>query len=80
VEPEQVTLAEVEARLEGGDRDDVGEIFALADEANYSGAELKATDFERWTGIVRRQLASEQPLASEHPVASEFQFASDTEP
>jgi hypothetical protein len=56
VEPEHVTLAEVEARLEGGDRDDVGEIFSLADEANYSGAHLKATDFERWTEIVRRQL------------------------
>jgi hypothetical protein len=58
IEPEQVTLAEVETRLEGGDRDDVGEIFSLADEANYSGAHLKATDFERWTETVRRQVAS----------------------
>ena len=65
IEPEQVTLTEVEARLEGGDRDDVGEIFFLADEANYSGTQLKATDFERWAEIVRRQLASEHPLASE---------------
>jgi hypothetical protein len=58
IEPEQVTLAEVEARLEGGDRVDVGEMFFLADEANYSGAHLKATDFERWTEIVRRQVAN----------------------
>jgi hypothetical protein len=78
VEPEQVTLAEVEARLEGGDRDDVGEILALADEANYSGAELKATDFARWSGIVRRQLASEHPFASEHPLVSEHPPVSDT--
>lgn len=77
VEPEHVTLAEVEARLEGGDRDDVGEIFALADEANYSGAELKATHFERWTGIVRRQVSSAH-LAGERPLASEHPFPSDT--
>jgi hypothetical protein len=56
IEPELVTLAEVEAQLEGADRDDVGEIFSLADEANYSGAQLQATDFERWTEIVRRRL------------------------
>jgi hypothetical protein len=56
-EPEQVSLAEVQTRLEDGDRDDVGEIFSLADEANYSGAHLQATDFERWTEIVRRQVA-----------------------
>jgi hypothetical protein len=71
VEPEQATRAEVEARLEGRDRDDVGEIFSLSDEANYSGADLKATDFERWTEIVRRQLASEHPPASEQPLARE---------
>jgi hypothetical protein len=60
IEPEQVSLGEVEARLEGGDRHDVGEIFFLADEANYSGTQLKATDFERWTEIVRRQLPIEK--------------------
>jgi hypothetical protein len=79
IEPEQVTLAEVKTRLEGGDRDDVGEIFSLSDEANYSGADLKATDFERWTDIVRRQLASEPQLASECQLASEHPLARETD-
>jgi len=61
VEPEHIGSAEVEARLEGADRSGILEIFALADEANYSGHLLRATDFERWTEIVRQQLADETP-------------------
>jgi BatD DUF11 like domain len=60
IAPEQITLADVEARLEAGERDEILEIFALADEANYSGDHLRAADFERWTQIVRRQHTTEQ--------------------
>ncbi len=56
VAPEQIAEDLVDARLEGADKDDIRRIFALADEANYSGDHLKAADFERWTQIVGRQL------------------------
>lgn len=57
--PEQITEALVEAQLEGDDKDDIRQIFALADEANYSGDDLQAADFARWTHIVGRQLGGE---------------------
>jgi hypothetical protein len=60
IAPEQITTADVDAHLEGAERDEIREIFALADEANYSGDHLQAADFERWTQIVRRQLTTEQ--------------------
>lgn len=57
ISPEQVTTGEVDARLDGdAETAGVRQIFALADEANYSGDELRAADFERWTQVVRRQL------------------------
>jgi BatD DUF11 like domain len=56
VAPEEISEALVDARFEDADRDDIRQIFALADEANYSGDDLKAADFERWTQIVSRQL------------------------
>jgi hypothetical protein len=56
IAPELIAIADVESRLEGGDREDVRQIFALADEANYSGADLKAADFDHWTQVVRRHL------------------------
>ena len=59
VAPEQVAEDLLDARLEGADKDDIHQIFALADEANYSGDDLKAADFERWTQIVGRQLSEE---------------------
>jgi hypothetical protein len=58
--PEHITLDELEARLEGRDRDDIREIFILADEANYSGDALTSADFERWTELVRRQTTVEE--------------------
>ena len=61
VAPGQITIADVDARLEGGDRDDIRQIFALADEANYSGGDLQAADFEHWTQLVRRQFTAEDP-------------------
>jgi BatD DUF11 like domain len=57
--PEQITIADVDARFEGSEKDDIRQIFALSDEANYSGGELKAADFERWTALVRAQFAHE---------------------
>ncbi len=59
--PELITIADVETRLEGADRVDVRQIFALADEANYSGTDLEAADFEHWTQVVRRNLGLGEP-------------------
>jgi BatD DUF11 like domain len=59
--PELITREDVEARLQGAARDEVREIFLLADEANYSGADLEAADFAHWTQVVRRHLAGETP-------------------
>ena len=59
VAPEQIAEDLVDVRLEGADKDDIRQIFALADEANYSGDDLKTADFERWTQIVGRQLSEE---------------------
>ncbi len=56
--PEQISAAELDARL-GSEDDDIRQILALADEANYSGHELTSTDFERWTQIIRRRLEGE---------------------
>jgi hypothetical protein len=53
IEPEQVTAAELDARL-GPDAHDIRQLFVLADEANYSADAPQAADFDRWTGIVRR--------------------------
>ncbi|HEX3397554.1 MAG TPA: BatD family protein [Steroidobacteraceae bacterium] len=58
VEPEDVTSAEVEARV--GAQDDICQLFALADESKYSGRAPKAADFARWLRIVREQLTNEK--------------------
>ena len=55
---ERITADDVGTQL-GKDGDDLREIFALADEANYAGRYLRAADFERWTQIVRRLLQDE---------------------
>jgi hypothetical protein len=57
IAPEQITMDDIDTRLDGSERDDIRQIFALADEANYSGGDLHAADFERWTQVVHRQLA-----------------------
>ncbi len=56
--PSDITTAEVEARL-GGDGQEMLEIFALADEANYAGVQMTRSSLGRWTDIVRQQLADE---------------------
>jgi hypothetical protein len=58
--PEAITAAELEDRL--GVESDIRELFALADEAKYSGHKLNATDFARWLRIVRRQLTSDRAV------------------
>jgi hypothetical protein len=54
IEPEQVTTAEVDARL-GAQDPHIRRLFALADEANYSGRAPRAADFVRWTRLVERE-------------------------
>jgi hypothetical protein len=56
--PEEITTAEVESRV--GAENDIRQLFALADEARYSGRKLNATDFARWLRSVRRHLLSEK--------------------
>ena len=55
IEPEHVTTAELDSRL-GPDHEDIRQLFALADEANYSGGTPQTTDFERWTHIVHSRV------------------------
>jgi len=54
--PDQITPAELKARL-GTASEDIERLFALADEAKYSDDASGSTDFERWTGLIRSQLA-----------------------
>jgi len=51
--------AELEAQL-AAESEDVKRIFALADEANYSGSKPRAADFERWTRAVRERVLTEE--------------------
>jgi hypothetical protein len=54
--PDRITGAELKARL-GAASEDIERLFALADEAKYSDYEPGGTDFQRWLGLVRGQLA-----------------------
>jgi BatD DUF11 like domain len=54
--PEQITAAEVQARL-GSEGEDIRRLFALADESSYSGHGLTVSDFARWMKVVRHQLS-----------------------
>ena len=54
--PDRITGAELKARL-GTTGEDIERLFALADEAKYSDYEPGGTDFQRWLGLVRGQLA-----------------------
>lgn len=61
--PAEATAQRAQGR-EGGpqygpDREEIRQLFALADEAKYSGAAPGAVDFARWTQIVRSRLQSE---------------------
>jgi hypothetical protein len=56
----QIGTTELAARL-GNEHDgeDIRQLFALADEANYSGHEPTTIDFTRWRQVVRRGLLGE---------------------
>jgi BatD DUF11 like domain len=54
--PDQINGAELKARL-GRAGEDIERLFALADETKYSNDEAGGTDFQRWLGVVRGQLA-----------------------
>jgi hypothetical protein len=56
VPPDQITAAEVEARMSDGG-EDVRQLFALADESKYSGREPSTVDFAGWVRAVRRRMA-----------------------
>jgi BatD DUF11 like domain len=57
VSPEEITADEVRSRL--SDDADIQQLFALADESKYSGGDLRAIDFARWTRAVRQRLTNE---------------------
>jgi hypothetical protein len=56
---DQITFAELKARL-GATGEDVGRLFALAEEARYSDYQPGSTDFQRWLGLIRGQLVAER--------------------
>jgi hypothetical protein len=58
VRPDDLTSAELRSRL-GTAGEDVGRLFALADEAKYSDHEPGNTDFKRWLSLIRGQLTGE---------------------
>jgi hypothetical protein len=56
--PEQITSRELTTRL-GTAGADIDRLFALAEEARYSVYDRSGADFERWTQLVRAQIAEE---------------------
>ncbi len=56
ISPEKITSAELKTRL-GAVGEEIDRLFALAEEAKYSDYDPSATDFQRWTRLVRSQLA-----------------------
>jgi hypothetical protein len=60
VPPEKITLEDIDSRL-GADRGNVRRLFALADEAAYSGCTLKTTDSQMWRRVVLRQVEERAP-------------------
>jgi hypothetical protein len=55
-----LAAADLDAGI-GQDAGDVGQLFLLADEANYSGGPPQAADFAHWTNLVRRRMSAETP-------------------
>ena len=61
VVPASITIAEIDARL-NGEGPEMRRIFALADQAAYSGQHLGAGDFQQWKETVRGQLNHTEEL------------------
>jgi hypothetical protein len=59
ISPDLITAADLRARL-GPAGEDIERLCALADEAKYSDYDPGSTDFQRWLGLVRRQLTGER--------------------
>ncbi len=63
VVPASITIADIDARLNGGGAE-IRRIFALADQAAYSGQRLSAGDFHQWNETVRGQLNHTEALCA----------------
>jgi hypothetical protein len=61
VVPASITIAEIDARL-NGEGAEMRRLFALADQAAYSGQHLGAGDFQQWKETVRGQLNHTEEL------------------
>jgi hypothetical protein len=61
VAPASITIAEIDARL-NGDSAEIRRIFALADQAAYSGQHLTTADFQQWKETIRDQLKDTEAL------------------
>ena len=61
VVPASITIAEIDARL-NGEGAEMRRIFALADQAAYSGQHLGAGDFQQWKETVRGELNHTEEL------------------
>jgi hypothetical protein len=58
---EQITTTDVAGRLGSeSDGEDIRQLLAVANEANYSGHEPTSIDFARWIQVVRRAMLREQ--------------------
>jgi hypothetical protein len=57
--PEQMKGRDADAGIDR-DSEDIRQLFALADEAQYSGKTLESVDFARWMQIVRGRLMDER--------------------
>jgi len=55
VAPASITIAEIDARL-NGEGGEIRRVFALADQAAYSGQHLKTEDFKEWKETVCNQI------------------------
>jgi len=61
IAPASITIAEIDERL-NGDGGEIRHIFAIADQAAYSGQHLKTEDFKEWKDIVCNQLKHAEAL------------------
>ena len=61
VAPASITIAEIDARL-NGEGGEIRRVFALADQAAYSGQHLSTADFQQWKEIVCDQLKHMEAL------------------
>lgn len=61
VAPASITIAEIDARL-NGEGEEVRRVFALADQAAYSGQQLTTADFQQWKETVRNHLKLSEAL------------------